>query len=77
MDRFVQEILEIKKRLSLLEETIVKLRRIVFPDGKGKFQLPRYAGNPSSLQDGDMWLDTTNNQVKVRVNGVVKIVNLT
>lgn len=77
MDRFIQEVLEIKKRLSLLEEATVKLRRIVFPDGKGKFQLPRYAGNPSSPQDGDMWLDTTNNQVKVRVNGVVKIVNLT
>lgn len=77
MDRFIQEIVEIKRRILLLEEAITKLRRIVFPDGKGKFQLPRYAGNPSSIQDGDMWLDTTNNQVKVRVNGVVKIVNLT
>lgn len=35
------------------------------------------AGAPSSPQDGDMWVETGTNTLKVRINGVTKTVTLT
>lgn len=39
--------------------------------------LPRYTADPATIADGLIWINTTSNLLKVRVNGVTKTVTLT
>jgi hypothetical protein len=55
---------EINKRLRKLEKT-------------SSTPVITYAGNPPNAMNGDMWIDTTTNTLKVRVNGVVRTVTIT
>ena len=41
------------------------------------FVVPRVATDPSSPVDGQMWINTTSNQLKIRMNGVTKVVTVT
>jgi len=41
------------------------------------FRLPLVAGSPADVADGDMWIDTSTNVLKVRINGVTKSVTVT
>lgn len=42
-----------------------------------RFQLPILSGAPANPRDGDAWIDSTTNTVKVRVNGVTKTFTIT
>lgn len=43
----------------------------------GGVVVPKYAGNVANLEDGVLWLDTTANELKVRINGVTRTVTVT
>lgn len=43
----------------------------------GQISLFPFAGTPGRLGNGDMWLDGTANQLKVRINGVTRTVTVT
>jgi hypothetical protein len=34
------------------------------------------AGTPPSAKDGDLWIDTTTNTFKIKINGVVKTITI-
>jgi len=54
-----------------------RLERRVGTLERRPFRLPLVAGSPADVADGDMWIDTSTNVLKVRINGVTKSVTVT
>jgi len=54
-------------------------RRIKRLEQAKRFNVPYLVSDPSAstLQNGDMWYNTTTNQLKVYVNSATKIVTIT
>ena len=49
-------------------------------EGRGKTSsahliIPRYAGSPPNKANGEIWYDTTNNKLKINLEGTVKEIN--
>lgn len=59
---------------------IAELRRMVRELKTNQLSVlivPRLSSDPSSPVDGQVWLNTTGNQLKARINGVTRVVNVT
>src|SRR5207302_10967731 len=42
----------------------------------GSFIIPVYSADPSSLTNGQVWLNSTSGQFKIRIGGVTKVVTV-
>ncbi len=58
----------------MFEEINKRIRKLEKPSSTS---IAAYAGTPPSVHDGDMWIDTTTNTLKIQINSVVKTVTLT
>jgi hypothetical protein len=63
-DNLADRFREIERRLRVLELS-------------GRFKAPVYTADPASPQDGDIWINSTSGQLKVRIGGVTKVATLT
>lgn len=52
-------------------------RRVRVLETGSRFSVPVYTADPAAPRDGDMWINSTSGQLKVRVNGVTKVATLT
>lgn len=43
----------------------------------GTMVIPKLTADPSSPINGQLWVNTTSNQLKIRLNGVSKVVRVT
>lgn len=59
---------------SMFEEINRRIRKIEQPNNT---PIISYAGTPSNVRNGDLWIDTTTNTFKVRINGVTRTVTVT
>lgn len=44
---------------------------------RGSISLTPASGDPSAPQNGDIWYNSTTNEIKIRINGVSRVVNVT
>lgn len=69
MKELLEELKKLVERVKALESAFIKIRTLVFPTGTGRFSPPKYAGDPSSPTEGDVWYNTTTHKLRVRING--------
>lgn len=72
---FIELLKDIEYRIKFLESN-VSIKNVVIPVD-GSFVLPSYTADPASPAEGQMWRNSTSNQIKVRNNGVTRVVNTT
>jgi hypothetical protein len=75
MEEWKRIINEIFTRLEKLE-TNTNLKEVTIPED-GYIIPKRIASDPVSPVEGEIWINTTSNTLKVRINGVTKTVTLT
>lgn len=68
--RFLDEFRKLIDRVKALEQALLRIRNLVFPTGSGRFSPPKYAGDPASPEDGDVWYNSSTNKFRGRANGV-------
>lgn len=70
MEEFLLQFQKFIDRVKDLETAFYRIKTIVFPTGEGRLSVPKYAGDPASPQDGDIWYNTTTDKFRGRANGV-------
>ena len=68
MDEILKEIAKLVGRVKDLEAVFTRIKVLVFPTGSGRFSPPKYAGDPGSPTEGDVWYNTTTHKLKVRTD---------
>lgn len=63
------QIQKLIQRIKDLEAAFLRIKTLVFPTGSGRFAPPKYAGDPGSPTEGDVWYNTTTHKLRVRING--------
>lgn len=69
MDELKRQILSIIDRIKDLELAFTRIKNLVFPTGSGRLAPPKFAGDPASPTEGDVWYNTTTHKLRVRING--------
>ena len=72
MDEILKELQKWVQRVKDLENSFKNIRILSFPVDSGKFQVPKYATDPTDAANGDIWYNTTSNKYKGKENGVIK-----
>lgn len=75
MKDFIDLLKDYEYRIIALERAVT-IKDLQIPSD-GSFVLPNYTADPASPIEGQMWRNTTSNQIKVRNNGVTRVVNTT
>lgn len=76
MEELKNTLLELKRRIEELEK-IQPINVLLLPDdGTGILRVPKYTSDPSSPADGEIWVNTTSNTLKVRLGGVTRTVTV-
>ena len=68
MDELLKQLTAIKNRVKDLEAAFLRIKNLVFPTGSGRFSPPKYAGDPASPIEGDVWYNTTTHKLRVRTD---------
>lgn len=45
-------------------------------ESSGRLNIPIFKGNPEQAANGDLWFDTERNQMKILVNGLVRVISI-
>jgi hypothetical protein len=75
MKDVVELLKDMEYRIRFLEDNI-SLKYVQIPSD-GVFAIPTYTADPASPVEGQMWRNSTSNQVKVYNNGVIRVINTT
>lgn len=67
-------ITDLESRIEALERNLT-IKKITIPSD-GYLVIKKVSSDPSSPVDGELWLNTTTNLFKVRINGVTKTVTV-
>lgn len=69
MNEVIEELKKLVRRVRDLEQSYLKIKSLVFGTGEGRFAPPKYAGDPASPTEGDVWYNTTTHKLRVKING--------
>jgi urease accessory protein UreE len=58
----------------MFEELNKRIRKLEQPNNTPVIS---YTGTPTNVRDGDVWIDSSTNTLKVRINGVTRTVTIT
>lgn len=72
MDDFIQILKRIEDRLANLEKSRV-IQTLVFTS-EGTLVVPVVTADPSTLTNGQIWYNSTSNELKVRKNGTTRTI---
>lgn len=75
MDEFKEMLAEYRRRIEKLEKKLEN-KRIVLPSD-GVIIIPVMTADPASPTNGQMWINSTSDQFKIRKAGITKVVTLT
>ena len=75
MDEIIQMFQKIWDHIGVLERART-IKNLTFP-ADGKLVVPVMDTDPLTPTNGQMWVNSTSSQFKIRVGGVTKIVTLT
>ena len=68
MEELLKQLTALVGRVKDLELAFTRIKSLVFPTGSGRFSPPKYAGDPASPTEGDVWYNTTTHKLRVRTD---------
>lgn len=75
MDEVVRIIQELRRNVDALMRA-ASIRNLTFP-ADGKLVIPVMTVDPDTPVNGQVWVNSTSSQLKVRIGGVTKVATLT
>lgn len=68
MEEFLREFQKFLTKFRELENAVYRIKNLVFPTGSGRFSPPKYAGDPPTPAEGDLWYNTSTHKFRGRTN---------
>lgn len=75
MEELAKIINDLEKKVNLALTQFV-VRKITIPSD-GYFIVQKVTSDPVAPYDGQLWLNTTTNLFKIRINGITKVITVT